>query len=137
MEFYVHITVLFCSRSQHLNSSFGLSRPITLTNVSSCYFLLSLNVNLCDSSNVFRKKPEKSSGLPHCLTHHSFKDLSFSNSGCVCSSWLSSKIWVLFISLWKILKEMGIPDHLASLLRNLYAGQEATVTTGHETTDWF
>ena len=39
--------------------------------------------------------------------------------------------------LWKILKEMGIPDHLACLLRNLYAGQEATVRTGHATTDWF
>ena len=39
--------------------------------------------------------------------------------------------------LWEILKEMGIPDHLTSLLRNLYAGQEATVGTGHGTTDWF
>ena len=39
--------------------------------------------------------------------------------------------------LWKILKEMGIPDHLNCLLRNLYAGQEATVKTGHGTTDWF
>ena len=39
--------------------------------------------------------------------------------------------------LWKILKEMGIPDHLTFLLRNLYAGQEATVRTGHRTTDWF
>ena len=39
--------------------------------------------------------------------------------------------------LWKILQEMGIPDHLTCLLRNLYAGQEATVRTGHETTDWF
>ena len=39
--------------------------------------------------------------------------------------------------LWKILKEMGVPDHLACLLRNLYAGQEATVRTGQETTDWF
>ena len=38
--------------------------------------------------------------------------------------------------LWKILQEMGIPYHLACLLRNLYAGQEATVRTGHETTDW-
>ena len=38
---------------------------------------------------------------------------------------------------WKILKEMGIPDHLTGLLRNLYAGQEATVRTGHRTTDWF
>ena len=39
--------------------------------------------------------------------------------------------------LWKILKEMGILDHLTSLLRNLYAGQEATVKTGHGKTDWF
>ena len=38
--------------------------------------------------------------------------------------------------LWKILQEMEIPDHLTCLLRNLYAGQEATVRTGHETTDW-
>ena len=39
--------------------------------------------------------------------------------------------------LWKILKERGIPDHLTSLLRNLYAGQETPVRTGHGTTDWF
>ena len=39
--------------------------------------------------------------------------------------------------LWKILKETGIPDHLICLLRSLYAGQEATVRTGHGTTDWF
>ena len=38
---------------------------------------------------------------------------------------------------WKILKEMGIPDHLACLLRNLYAGHEATVRTGHGTREWF
>ena len=38
---------------------------------------------------------------------------------------------------WKILKEMGIPNHLTCLLRNVYAGQEATVRTGHGTTDWF
>ena len=39
--------------------------------------------------------------------------------------------------LWKILNKMGIPEHLTGLLRNLYAGQEATVRTGHGTTDWF
>ena len=39
--------------------------------------------------------------------------------------------------LWKILQEMGIPDHLTCILRNMYAGQEATVRTGHGTTDWF
>ena len=41
------------------------------------------------------------------------------------------------IKRWKILKEMGIPDHLTCLLRNLYAGQEATVRTGYASTDWF
>ena len=40
-------------------------------------------------------------------------------------------------TLWKILQEMGIPDHITCLLRNLYAGQEATVKTGHRKTDWF
>ena len=40
-------------------------------------------------------------------------------------------------NLWKIMKEMGIPNHLTCLLRNLYAGQEAIVRTGHGTTDWF
>ena len=44
-------------------------------------------------------------------------------------------VWV--ITNWKILKEMGISDHPTCLLRNLYAGQEATVRTGHETMDWF
>ena len=44
---------------------------------------------------------------------------------------------VVHNKLWKILKEMGIPDHLTRLLRNLFAGQEATVRTGHGTTDWF
>ena len=45
--------------------------------------------------------------------------------------------WVDHNKLWKILKEMGIPDYLTCLLRNLYAGQGATVRTGHGTTDWF
>ena len=48
-----------------------------------------------------------------------------------------AKAFVWITINWKILKEMGIPDHLTCLLRNLYAGQEATVRTGHETTDWF
>ena len=62
---------------------------------------------------------------------------------------LQDPLWVAFTDyakafdcvdhnkLWKILKEMGIPDHLTCFLRSLYAGQEATVRTGHGTTDWF
>ena len=67
---------------------------------------------------------------------------STSNSWPLCSSssrLLSASINLQLIEppLWKILKEMGITDYLTCLLRNLYAGQEATVRTGHGTTDWF
>ena len=52
--------------------------------------------------------------------------------------WTMSKPLIVWITTnWKILKEMGIPDHLICLLRNLYAGQEAAVRTGHGITDWF
>ena len=50
---------------------------------------------------------------------------------------MSKPLTVWTTTNWKVLKEMGIPDHLTCLLRNLYAGQEATVRTGHGTTDWF
>ena len=50
---------------------------------------------------------------------------------------MSKPLTVWITTNWKILKEMGIPDHLTCLLRNLYAGQETTVRTGYETTDWF
>ena len=46
-----------------------------------------------------------------------------------------STVWIT--TNWKILQELGLPDNLTCLLRNLYAGQDATVRTGHETTDWF
>ena len=49
----------------------------------------------------------------------------------------STRSFVDHNQLWKILQEMGIPDHLTCLLRNLYVCQEATVRTGHRTTDWF
>ena len=50
---------------------------------------------------------------------------------------MSKPLTVWVTTNWKILKQMGIPGHLTCLLRNLYAGQEATVRTGHGTTDWF
>ena len=49
----------------------------------------------------------------------------------------SKPLTVWITTNWKILQEMGIPGHLTCLLRNIYAGQEATVRTGHRTTDWF
>ena len=51
--------------------------------------------------------------------------------------WITINCGKFYNKLWKILQEMGIPDHLTCLLRNLYAGKEATVRTGHGTTDWF
>ena len=51
--------------------------------------------------------------------------------------WLCQSLCVDHNKLWKILRDMGIPDHLTCLLRNLYAGQEAIVRTGHGITDWF
>ena len=54
-----------------------------------------------------------------------------------CIDYVKAFVCVDHNKLWKILKEMGIPDHLTCLLRNLYGGQEATVKTGHGTTDWF
>ena len=50
--------------------------------------------------------------------------------------WQCQSVCAEHHKLWKILKEMGIPDHITCLLRNLFAGQEATVRTGHRTTDW-
>ena len=56
----------------------------------------------------------------------------------MCCLWVNTSSYCVdHNKLWKILKEMGMPDHLTCLLRNLYAGQEATVRTGHGTTDWF
>ena len=53
------------------------------------------------------------------------------------TNWWITTVCVNHNRLWKILKEVGLPEHLTYLLRNLYAGQEATVRTGHGTTDWF
>ena len=77
------------------------------------------------------------------------KLLTYAGSSKMQGNFKKKKIYFCFIDyakafdcmdhnkLWNILKEMGIPDHLSCLLRKLYAGQEATVKTGHETTNWF
>ena len=56
---------------------------------------------------------------------------------CIVKDYVKAFDYVDHIKLWKILKEIEIPYHLTCLLRNLYAGQESTVRTGHGTTDWF
>ena len=59
----------------------------------------------------------------------------FGEDQCHIIEYQPLTVWITIN--WKILKEMGIPDHLTCLLRNLYEGQEATVRTGYVTTDWF
>ena len=66
------------------------------------------------------------------------KAREFHNNICFCFiDYAKAFDCVAHSKLWKIMKEMGIPDHLTCLLRNLYAGQEAIVRTGHGITDWF
>ena len=106
---------------------------------------------------VFRKKKKKVSELPDVQRGFEHPQKGRGTRGQIANiCWIIDKarefqknIYFCFTDyakafdcvdhneLWKILKEMGIPDHLICLLRNLYAGQEATVRTGHGTTDWF
>ena len=79
---------------------------------------------------------EEISSLSHSIVLLYFS-LLITEEGFLISPCYSSELCVDHNKLWKILKEMGIPDHLTCLLRNLYTGQEATVITGHGTTDWF
>ena len=68
----------------------------------------------------------------------SSKKQKSSKKTSISALWTMPKPLTVWITInWKILKEMGIPDHLTCLLRDQYAGQEAAVRTGHETTDWF
>ena len=71
----------------------------------------------------------------HLLDHRKSKRVPKKSISALLT--MSKPLTVDHNKLWKILKEMGIPDHLNCLLRNLYAGQEVTVRTGHGTTDWF
>ena len=68
--------------------------------------------------------------------HENFRKKKKKIYFCLLTTSKPLTVWIT-TNLWKILKEMGIPDHLTCLLRNLYAGQEVTVGTGHGTTDWF
>ena len=82
------------------------------------------------------KARNQRSNFQHPLDHR--KSKSIPEKHLFLFHWLGKNLdCVDHNKLWKILKEMGIPDHLSCLLRNLYAGQEATVRTGHGTADWF
>ena len=67
----------------------------------------------------------------------SSKKQGSSRKTSISASLTTLKLLTVWTTNWEILKEMGIPDHLTCLLRNLYAGQEAAVRTGHGTMEWF
>ena len=95
-----------------------------------------MNRELPDVQAGFRKAEEPEIKLP--TSTGSSKNQEFQKNIYFCFiDYAKAFDCVDHNKLWTILKEMGIPDHLTCLLRNIYAGQEATVRTGHETTDWF
>ena len=90
---------------------------------------------------MFKKKKEEEAEEPEIklpISAGSSKKQEHSRKTSISALLTMPKPLTVWITInWKILKEMGIPDHLTCLLRNMYAGQEATVRTGHGTTDWF
>ena len=87
-------------------------------------------------SSGFRKGRGTRDQISNILDHQKTREFQKNIYFCFID-YAKSFDFVDHNKLWTILKEMGISDHLTSLLRNLYAGQEATVRTGHGTTDWF
>ena len=95
-----------------------------------------MNCELSDTQAGFKKAEESEIKLPT-----SAGSLKKQENSIITSSYalltMPKPLTVWITTNWKLLKEMGIPDHLTCLLRNLYADREATVRTGHGTTDWF
>ena len=95
-----------------------------------------LTVNFLMFKLVSEKAEEPEIKLP--IFAGSWKKQESSRKTSISAILTMPKPLTLWITInWQILKEMGIPDHLTCLLRNLYAGQESIVITGHGTTDWF
>ena len=85
---------------------------------------------------VLEKAEEPEIKLP--TSDGSSKNQESSRKTCISALLTMPKPLTVWITInWKILKQLGIPDHLNCLVRNMYAGQEATVRTGHGLTDWF
>ena len=81
------------------------------------------------------KLEEPELNCQHPLDHRKSKSSRKTSTSTLLTMPKHLTVWIT--TNWKILQEMGVPDHLTCLLRNLYAGQEATFRTGHGTTDWF
>ena len=94
-----------------------------------------MNHEFPDVQVVLEKAEDPEINCQHLLDHQKSKRVP--EKHLFLLYWLCQRLCVTHNKLWKILKELGIPDHLTCLLRNLYAGQKATVTIGHGTKDWF
>ena len=94
-----------------------------------------VNQELSDMQTDLERQRNQRSNCQHPLDHQ--KNKRAPEKHLLLLYWLCQSLCVDHNKLWKILQEMGIPDHLTCLLRNLYAGQEATVRIGHGTMDWF
>ena len=95
-----------------------------------------MNHELPDVQSGFRKGRGTRDQLPISVESSKKQESSRKTSTSALLT-MPKPLTVWITTNWKTLKEMGIPEHLTCLLRNLYAGQEATVRTGHGTTDWF
>ena len=95
-----------------------------------------MNHKLSEVQAGFRKAEEPEIKLP-ISAGSSKKQESFRKTSISALLTMPKPLIVWITTNWKILQAVGIPDHFTCLLRNLYAGQEATVRTGHGTTDWF
>ena len=94
-----------------------------------------MNCELLEVQAAYRRQKNQRSNCQHLLDHQKSKRIL--EKHLLLFYWLCQILCVDHNKLWKILQEMGIPDHLICLLRNLYADQKATVRIGHGTTNWF
>ena len=111
-----HMVVRLCSKSFKLG-----------------FRVCELRNSRCTSWVCIRQRNQRSN-CQHSMNHGESKGIPKNIYFCFIDY---TKVFVWITTNWKILKEMGIPDHLTCLLRNLYAGQEPTVRTEHGLTDWF
>ena len=96
-----------------------------------------MNIELPDVQAGFRKGRGTRDQIANILNHRKSKGIKKTHTHICFTDYTKTFACVDYNKLWKILKEMGIPDHLTCLLRNLYAGQEAVIRTGHGTMDCF
>ena len=131
------VTLLISSGSQEENQvCFFLQTYFSILFATQYTVFQYVNHELPDVQTGFRKPEEPEIKLP--TSAGSLKKLEGSRKTSISALLTMPKPLTMWITInWKILKEMGIPDHLTCLLRNLYTGQKATVRTGHGTTDWF